>query len=111
VVYYTYNACERRKDIMRCHRSVYVMCSLKETSVSDYHGSVEGFADTAAAMEGKKLNVDRMLCSLFLLHDTTNIIVFDVRDSEELCLISCHIGTLPFAICSSEFFFLESDEI
>ncbi len=87
------------------------MCSLKETSVSDYHGSVEGFADTAAAMEGKKLNVARMLCSLFLLHDTTYIIVFDVRDSEELCMISCHIGTLPFAICSSEFVFLESDEI
>jgi hypothetical protein len=109
VEYYTYNACERRKDIMRCHRSVYVMCSLKGTSVSDYHGSVEGFADTAAAMEGKKLNVARMLCSLFLLHDTTNIIVFD--DSEELCLISCDIGTLPFAISSSEFFFLESDDI
>jgi hypothetical protein len=28
-----------------------------------------------------------------------------------LCMISCHIGTLPFAICSSEFVFLESDEI
>ncbi len=73
-----------------------MVCSLKEISVSDYHGSVEGFADTAAAMESKKLNVSIMLCCLFLLHDTTNIIAFDVRDSKELCLISCHIGTLPF---------------
>jgi hypothetical protein len=79
------------------------MCSLKETSVSDYHGSVEGFADTAAAMEGKQLNVARMLCSLFLLHDTTNIIVFDVRDSEELCLTSCHIGALQFAALNFSF--------
>jgi hypothetical protein len=55
-----------------------VVCSLKETSVSNYHGSVEGFADTAAAMEGKKLNVARMLCFCYMIQPTLLSLMLEI---------------------------------